>query len=75
VLGRALGKVLRVVDIPPPAHVPTLVQAGLSPQFAEAVAELYACFASGRVRPQGDRQLAGTTTLDVTVTEMLARPA
>lgn len=74
VLGKALGKVLRVVDIPPPAQVPMLVQAGLSPSFAEAVAELYACLASGRVRPRGDRQLAGTTTLDATVAEILARP-
>jgi len=75
VLGKALGKDLQVVDIPPAAHVPTLVQAGLSPEFAEAVAELYACFGTGRVRPQGDRHLAGTTTLEATVAEMLARPA
>ena len=74
VLGRALGKVLRVVDIPPPAQVPTLMQAGLSQAFAEAVAQLYACFGSGRVRPRGDRQLAGTTTLEETTTAMLAGP-
>ena len=30
VLGKALGKPLRIVDIPAPAHVPTLMQAGLS---------------------------------------------
>lgn len=71
VLGKALGRVLRVVDIPPAAHVPTMLQAGLSREFAEAVAELYACFASGKVRPAGDRQLAGTTTLEDTVGGML----
>lgn len=71
VLGAALGKALRVVDIPPPAHAPTLIQAGLSPAFAEAVAELHACFASGRVRPQGQRQLEGTTPLEATVARML----
>jgi len=75
VLGKVLGKPLRVVDIPPPAHVPTMVQAGLSPAFAEAVAELYACFASGKVRPRGDRKIAGSTPLETTVGEMLARRA
>jgi len=72
VLGSALGKPLRIVDIPAPAHAATLTQAGLSPAFAEAVAELYACFASGRVRPRGDRQLAGTTTLETTVGRMVS---
>jgi uncharacterized protein YbjT (DUF2867 family) len=71
VLGKALGRVLRVVDIPPPAHVPTLLQAGVSREFAEAVAELYTCFASGKVRPVGDRQLAGSTSLEETVGGML----
>jgi len=75
VLGKAIGKPLRVVDIPEPAQVPTMVQAGLSPAFAQAVAEMYACFASGKVRPKGDRQLAGTTPLETTVGELLARPA
>lgn len=74
VLGSALGKPLRVVDIPAPAHAVTLTQAGLSPAFAEAVAELYACFASGRVRPCGDRQLTGRTTLETTVSRMLGAP-
>jgi uncharacterized protein YbjT (DUF2867 family) len=72
VLGKALGKPLRVVDIPAPAQVPTLMQAGLSQSFAEAVAELYACFGSGRVKPKGDRQLAGTTPLETTVTDLVA---
>ena len=70
-LGKALGRVLRVVDIPPAAHVPTLLQAGLSREFAEAAAELYACFASGRVRPAGDRQIAGNTPLDATLNRMM----
>jgi uncharacterized protein YbjT (DUF2867 family) len=72
VLGKAMGKTLRVVDLPPPAHVPTLLQAGLSQAFARAVAELYSCFASGKIRPRGDRQLAGTTPLEDTVGTMLA---
>jgi uncharacterized protein YbjT (DUF2867 family) len=63
-LGAALGKDLRVVDIPAPAHVEVLLKAGLPKQFAEALAEMYACFASGCVAPHGDRMVAGTTMLD-----------
>ena len=63
-LGRALGKSLRIVDIPAAAHVDALSQAGLPKPFAEAVAEMFACFASGRISPQGDRVERGATTLD-----------
>ena len=62
-LGAMIGKPLRVVDVPAPARAGALVQAGLPPAFAEAVAELYACFESGRVHPQGDRVVTGTTTI------------
>ena len=72
-LGGALGKSLTVVDVPAPARVGALVQAGLPQPFAEEVAELYACFEAGRVRPEGDRMLAGTTTIDTAVAEMLGR--
>lgn len=73
VLGRALGKTLRVVDLPAGAHVSVLLQAGLSQAFAEAVAELYACVASGGVRPQGDRSITGATTLEETVERLQGR--
>ena len=73
VLGKALGKTLRVFDIPPAAHVSTLMQAGVSQAFAEAMAELYACVATGRIKPKGDRQLAGSTPLETTVRIMLGR--
>jgi uncharacterized protein YbjT (DUF2867 family) len=62
-LGSALGKPLQVVDVPPPARVGALVQAGLPQSFAEAVAELYACLESGRIRPEGDRVITGSTTI------------
>lgn len=62
-LGTALGKQLQVVDVPSAARADALVQAGLPRSFAEDVAELYACFESGRVRPEGDRMLSGTTTI------------
>jgi uncharacterized protein YbjT (DUF2867 family) len=64
-LGRALGRSVRVVDVPPAAHVEALTaQAGLPRPFAEALAEMFACFAAGRVTLQGDRMVSGTTTLD-----------
>lgn len=71
-LGNALGRRLEVVDIPAAAHVEALTQAGLSPSFAEAVAELYDAFASGRVRPNGDRSMAGRTTLEELLPDLLA---
>jgi uncharacterized protein YbjT (DUF2867 family) len=64
-LGVALGTSVRVSDIPASAHVEVLTQkAGLPKPFAEALAEMFACFASGRVSPQGDRIERGPTTLD-----------
>jgi uncharacterized protein YbjT (DUF2867 family) len=63
-LGRALGKTLQIVDIPPEGHVGALVQAGMPKQFAEAYAEMFAGFASGRIQPKGDRLVQGKTTLD-----------
>jgi uncharacterized protein YbjT (DUF2867 family) len=67
-LGRAIGKNVLVVDIPPAAHVEALTtKAGLPRPFAEALAEMFACLAAGRVRPQGDRVVSGTTTLEQVV--------
>jgi uncharacterized protein YbjT (DUF2867 family) len=62
-LGSALGKPLQVVDIPAAARAGALAHAGLPLSFAESVAELCACFESGRVRPQGDRVLTATTPI------------
>jgi uncharacterized protein YbjT (DUF2867 family) len=63
-LGAALGKKLQIVDIPPANHVATLTQAGLSVDLAENFAEMYAGFASGRIKPCGDRMVQGKTTID-----------
>jgi uncharacterized protein YbjT (DUF2867 family) len=72
-LGRAIGKSLQVVDVPAVAHVEALTKAGLPRAYAEALAEMFACFASMRVSPQGDRKLSGTTALDETLAGVLAR--
>lgn len=72
-LGAALGRELHVVDVPAGAHVEVLTtQAGLPRQIAEAVAEMFACLASGRVAPRGDRMVPGTTTLDEILPALLA---
>ncbi len=71
-LGTSLGKEIQVVDVPPPARVGALVQAGLPQSFAEEVAELYACFDAGRIRPRGDRALAAKTTIQQTLPVLLA---
>ena len=63
-LGAALGRPLQVVDVPPPARVGALVEAGLPQSFAQEVAELYACVESGRVRPEGDRLISASTGIE-----------
>ena len=68
-LSRAIGTPVRIVDIPPEAHVASLTQAGMPPAFAEILAEMFACVASGRVSPQGDRAERGTTELDDLLSE------
>ena len=72
-LGARLGKSLQIVDVPPSARVGALVQAGLPESFAEEVAELYACFDSGRIRPQGERALTATTTIQETLAGLVGR--
>jgi uncharacterized protein YbjT (DUF2867 family) len=74
-LGDALGKALAVVEVPAAAHVDVLTQAGLPRPFAEAVAELQACLASGRISRQGDRLAPGTTTVEQVIAELLASAA
>jgi uncharacterized protein YbjT (DUF2867 family) len=64
-LSGALGRTVGVSDVPPVAHVEMLTQqAGLPRAFAEALAEMFACFASGRVSLRGDRTERGQTTLE-----------
>jgi uncharacterized protein YbjT (DUF2867 family) len=63
-LGRAVGKDLQVVDIPPARHSDTLVGAGIPRPVADAVAEMFAAFNAGLIKPQGDRHLVSTTTID-----------
>jgi NAD(P)H dehydrogenase (quinone) len=70
-LSASLGKPLQVVNVPAAERIPALMQAGLPQPFAEAVAEMYACLDSGRVRPQGDRGMSGAITIDETLSGLL----
>jgi uncharacterized protein YbjT (DUF2867 family) len=63
-LGAALGKALKIVEIPQAGWVDALKQGGMSPSLAEMFAEMYGGFTSGILVPKGDRLAKGTTTLD-----------
>jgi len=63
-LGKALGKNLQVVDVPTLAQVDALTRAGLPKPYAEALVELFACYAPGRIPLEGHRTERGATTLD-----------
>ena len=71
-LGAALGKSLRIVDIPPAGQLAALMGAGLPRAFAEAVAELHAAYAAGIIAPNGERRLAGATTIDEVIPGLLS---
>ena len=71
-LGAALGRNLRVVDIPSGGRVAALMGAGLPRTFAEAVAELHEAFAARLITPRGDRNLTGGTTLDDVIPRLLS---
>lgn len=63
-LGKKLGKTLQVVDVPPQGQVAAMMQGGMSQELAEVFAEMNAGFASGKIKPVGDRFKLGRTTLD-----------
>ena len=63
-LGAALGKPLKIVDIPPAGWVDAMKQGGIPEHVAVVFAEMYGGFASGAIKPKGDRLVQGTTTLD-----------
>ena len=72
-LGKKLGKTLQIVDIAPADYVATLLQAGMPPEWANAYAEMYNGFGSGKLTPVGDRLVEGKTTMDATLAQVLAK--
>ncbi|UVI36597.1 NmrA family NAD(P)-binding protein [Brevibacterium spongiae] len=71
VLAAELGRTLEVVTIPEEAWVPTLVETGLRPHIAAALAELNAADEHGRLAPRGDRVLRTSTELVTTIRRLL----
>ncbi len=69
-LGAKLGKKLDVIDVPQAAWVSTFVESGMSKQMAEIMAEMYGGFASGAIRPRGDRLVKGTTAIDEVIANL-----
>jgi uncharacterized protein YbjT (DUF2867 family) len=63
-LGAALGKPVKVVDVPQAGYVGALMQAGMPQSLAEIMAEMYVGFGSGAIQPKGDRIEQGQTTID-----------
>ncbi len=71
-LGRALGRELTVVAIPPEARVGALVASGLSDELAAAIVEMQACVESGRVPFHADRWLECATRLEDVLPQLVA---
>jgi uncharacterized protein YbjT (DUF2867 family) len=72
-LGVALGKALQVVDIPPARQSETLMEAGIPRPIADAIAEMFGAFNAGVIKPQGDRSLVGTTSIDDVIAQHVQR--
>lgn len=71
-LGYALGRELRVDTIPEPAWAAAFADAGYRPHIAEGLAELYRADDRGLLTPRGDRSIRVTTSIDATISRMLA---
>jgi len=63
-LGDAIGRKLRILDVPEAGWVEAMTQGGLSQHMAEVYAEMYRGFASGAIQPKGDRLVQGETRID-----------
>jgi uncharacterized protein YbjT (DUF2867 family) len=66
-LGAALGKELRIIDIPQAEWITALTKGGVPPAVAEIYAEMYGAFAKGIIKPCGDRFVEGKTPIDEVV--------
>jgi hypothetical protein len=48
-----------------------MMKAGLPRPFAEAFAEMYGAFGSGKVTPKGDRMVSASTKVEDTLAELV----
>jgi uncharacterized protein YbjT (DUF2867 family) len=74
-LGAALGKALKVVDIPPAGWLDAMKKGGIPEHVAKVFAEMYAGFNSGAIKPQGDRLVQGKTELDEVIRAIVSSAA
>ena len=74
-LGAAIGKELKIIDVPPSEHKNAYLKAGMPEHAAAAFAEMIGFFNSGVAKPVGDRMEQGTTTLDEVIKSVLSAPA
>ena len=66
-LGKALGKELKIVEVPAAGRVQAMMQGGLPEHLAKVFDEMYAGFQKGIIKPKGDRMVRGKTELAETV--------
>ena len=66
-LGKALGKPLKLVDIPQAGWVDAMTKAGIPKYLADCFAEMYGAFLKGVMKPKGDRLVQGKTPLEETI--------
>jgi len=74
-LGAALGRELRVVDVPGQAQGELLVQAGLPRDYAQALVDLFACYRPDRLPAPSDRVFRGSTRLEDILPELVTQEA
>lgn len=72
-LGAALGKRLRVAEIPPAGAIEALMKGGMPKPLAELFAEMYAAGNEGLLMPAGNRMEHGSTTLDDTIRQIVGK--
>ncbi|MFC7037643.1 NAD(P)H-binding protein [Nonomuraea rubra] len=70
-LAAVLGRPLQVVTIPQSQWVDTMVEAGLPPQLARELADMYAAVDRGLLQPAGDRRLTCPTDIGETLRRLV----
>lgn len=70
-LGVALERELQVVLVPQGDWAGALLAAGMTPSWANALAEMYGGFASGLIRPNADHFEEGATRIEHTLQALL----
>ena len=71
-LGKALGKTVNIVDVPPAGQVDAMVKGGVPKPIALELAEMYAGFSTGKIAPHGDRMAHGSTQIEEVIRAAIA---